>query len=647
MNLFNDISMEKSRSAAEYCDGIFFTIVAKNYLPYAKVLHSSLLHHMPKSRFFAAICDDISDLDQDALSFPILSLNDFSEDRLLEMGDRYNITEFCTSIKPFVFRHLINEYPNKNIIYLDPDILITSPFEEMFEALNAGANLVLTPHVLFGSEHTQAPDSTMLKYGIYNLGFLAVYANQPVDKLMQWWCDRLEHECVINLPEGLFVDQKWADLFPAFIDNVHILRHAGYNLAYWNLLQRPTTFENNRWIVDGAPLRFVHFSGNEISRPAVFSRHAPYIDYQHIGDIRILYEYYRSLVIEAGYFELARQRYAFNFSGSTGVNLHTPDNTADRLLQDDYNVARHLVPFTTLGRAIESPVPSERGVELYTRTLLSWNDYLDILNTDHAIFAQHRAAEAEIEQQGSEWFDHLATCAMCRNVTPMRVSYMYAHVTNDGRTIPNWREHLNCKCGFINRIRAAIHYAQTDINPADDEEIYITEQVTDLFKYLRQRHHNLIGSEFLNKDMASGEISGAIRHEDVCKLSFPDDSFGLIMSFDVLEHVENLEAALAEVFRCLKEGGTFLFAAPTQFSSPDIIDRVLVKEDGSYEYIMEPEYHGNPVNMEDGALCFRYLGLDVLDLLRRVGFREAKAILYWSKDYGYLGTNQIFFVAGK
>jgi len=78
-----------------------------------------------------------------------------------------------------------------------------------------------------------------------------------------------------------------------------------------------------------------------------------------------------------------------------------------------------------------------------------------------------------------------------------------------------------------------------------------------------------------------------------------------------------------------------------------VIDRVLVREDGSYDYLTEPEYHGNPVNMEEGALCFRYLGLNVLDMLRAIGFREAKAVLYWSEDYGYLGSNQIFFVARK
>ena len=39
---------------------------------------------------------------------------------------------------------------------------------------------------------------------------------------------------------------------------------------------------------------------------------------------------------------------------------------------------------------------------------------------------------------------------------------------------------------------------------------------------------------------------------------FVDDSFDLISSHGVLQHTENIDAALSEVFRVLKPGGTFI-----------------------------------------------------------------------------------------
>jgi ubiquinone/menaquinone biosynthesis C-methylase UbiE len=44
---------------------------------------------------------------------------------------------------------------------------------------------------------------------------------------------------------------------------------------------------------------------------------------------------------------------------------------------------------------------------------------------------------------------------------------------------------------------------------------------------------------------------------DACKLPFKKDSLAAVVSFDVLEHLENIEAALSEVFRVLKPKGLF------------------------------------------------------------------------------------------
>lgn len=46
------------------------------------------------------------------------------------------------------------------------------------------------------------------------------------------------------------------------------------------------------------------------------------------------------------------------------------------------------------------------------------------------------------------------------------------------------------------------------------------------------------------------------------KMDFKDKSFDAVYAFDVLEHVNNLEKTLSEVYRVLKEGGGFIINVP-------------------------------------------------------------------------------------
>ncbi|MDO9194746.1 MAG: glycosyl transferase, partial [Undibacterium sp.] len=61
---------------------------------------------------------------------------------------------------------------------------------------------------------------------------------------------------------GLFTDQRWIDLVPAFFEGVCILRTSRLNVAPWNLTTRELTgTAPNEVLVNGEPLGFYHFTG--------------------------------------------------------------------------------------------------------------------------------------------------------------------------------------------------------------------------------------------------------------------------------------------------------------------------------------------------------------------------------------------------
>ncbi len=52
------------------------------------------------------------------------------------------------------------------------------------------------------------------------------------------------------------------------------------------------------------------------------------------------------------------------------------------------------------------------------------------------------------------------------------------------------------------------------------------------------------------------------KQADVCSLPYADNFFDIIVASDVLEHVENDQQAMAEIYRVLKKDGTLIFTVP-------------------------------------------------------------------------------------
>jgi len=1065
----------------------FFTICSKNFLAHARVLYNSVRPHYPNAKFFVVLCDRVDGLfDPRKEPFEFIYLEDLSLPNLNDMATRYNITEFNTSVKPFAFSYLMGKYGFQSVAYLDPDLLFVDKMQELDHMLLVGAEAVLTPHILQPAEYDEVHDGKMLLFGIYNLGFLALRNTPSVRNFLSWWGRRLEHDCIIKLDQGIFVDQKWADLLPSFVPGTRVIHHPGYNVAYWNLPQRKIMRKGDKWFANDQSLRFVHFSGNKIDDLNVFSRHSQQVTLESIGDLRHLLNYYREQVYSQGHDFYRKLPYAYSWDGVAGVNLHTPksldmatlendvvsersDNETDKyqhkinnntlyrinVVRKSLPLARRLsggwLPFAMRAwgayrrngwdyvkvKAVElsgfqsPPIPApilepviglsllkkkqllyldwaipkpdkdaasvtavllmkifdslgykvtfipcglkyeqgyyemlvESGVDVvcypriesvenwlstnagdfdvcvmargpvvwpylvtikkfapnlplifntvdlhYLRELrqaelagdekarksaidtrdkefdlirqcnltivlsteelyvirevypeaslavlpvvfeeipgavkpfeergdilfigsfphvpnidavvyfaeeifpliqkripdirfkviganpperilkLQVNGAIDILgfvenlnpvfegirltvaplrygagikgkigsslcygvpciatvmavegmglvneknvlvgetpeefanavslayldkdlwqrissggyqfalenysvdviskqvknllwtvmeNWQHIesaveidgwdSFQKHQVRmsaeykKRELREQAllptddSESFHTSGFCCACGQKTNFLSSFMYStDPTPDGRVMPNWREHMQCShCGLVNRMRAALNALHTLASPTPESRIYVTEHLTSTYQWLNARYQHLQGSEYFGQDFEPGEMVNSIQHEDVMNMSFADSSFDRLLSFDVLEHVPDPEKAFREIYRVLDNDGVFLFSVPfSAYSQTDII-RATLSADGNIEHHLPAEYHGNPVDPEGGALCFRYFGWDMLEQLRAIGFNRVRALAYWSMDQGYLGKEQFLFIAEK
>lgn len=189
----------------------------------------------------------------------VISADELSLNGLADMRFRYSIAELCFALKPWLIRHLFEKLPDEPIYYFDSDIELFSPLAEAEAALAHGANLVLTPHIL-QPVPDQNRERALLRSGSFNAGFLAVAPSAPARAFVAWWCDRVRTGCTNDHPTGTYGDQKWLELAPSICDGVVVLRHPGYNFAYWNAHERPLSCLGGAWTAAGWPLRFVHYS---------------------------------------------------------------------------------------------------------------------------------------------------------------------------------------------------------------------------------------------------------------------------------------------------------------------------------------------------------------------------------------------------
>ncbi len=278
------------------------TIAARNYLPFVRTLATSFREVHPDGQISALILDDLDHEVSDTEPFEVLHLENLGPDvaEFHRMAMIYGITEFATSVKPWLLETLLQR-GSSSVLYLDPDIRVYSSLQELAE-LAVEKGIVLTPHVdtPIPLDGKKTDDRAILASGIYNLGFVGV--GQSAHPFLEFWKERLRRECLIDPQNMRFVDQRWVDFVPGIFEHV-IVRDPQYNVAYWNLHGRRLRRSGTGYEVNGRPLAFFHFSGYSTRAQHLLSKHQgdrPRILMSEHPDLARLCDEYAELLVANG-----------------------------------------------------------------------------------------------------------------------------------------------------------------------------------------------------------------------------------------------------------------------------------------------------------------------------------------------------------
>ena len=256
------------------------TIIARNYLPFARVLARSFHDHHPGGRVTALVLDDLErELDPRLEPFEIMHLDDlFDTQERHDLAMIYDVMELATAVKPFLLKHLLANGEidgGREVLYLDPDIEVFSPLDFAL-ALAREHGIVLTPHITspLPRDGKWPSEAAILASGVFNLGFVAVGPSSG--GFLDYWSERLRRDCVVDIENMLFVDQRWVDFAPGCFGPI-VLRDPTVNVAYWNLDHRELSWNGDFYEVDREPLKFFHFSGYSPDAPYLLSRHQAHL----------------------------------------------------------------------------------------------------------------------------------------------------------------------------------------------------------------------------------------------------------------------------------------------------------------------------------------------------------------------------------
>ncbi len=285
---------------------VIFTICASNYLAHACVLGASVRKHQPGATLVVFLLDEPpEDAELPAHVNLVAAEVAFERREWNHRRSHYSLLEFATSVKPACFRYLLDQGVQR-VVYLDPDIRVFQRVDQFWDGAGAEAELVLTPHTLapIPDDGCMPDDLVILRAGLYNLGFAALRDTPRARFLLQWWDEKLRTLCFEDVRTGVFTDQKWMDNAPLLVPRANVLRHIGFNAAYWNLHERSPQWSGDRWQMKAASgevqdLVFFHFSGFNPDLKQL-SRYESRFGWNLPGDAQTLFGEYAQALKDAG-----------------------------------------------------------------------------------------------------------------------------------------------------------------------------------------------------------------------------------------------------------------------------------------------------------------------------------------------------------
>jgi hypothetical protein len=171
------------------------TIIAKNYLAYARALVKSLRRFHPDLTVYVLFVDDTAGfVDPAQEDFTLLGLDVLDLPRRQEFLFRYDVMELSTAVKPYPASRGSSIAGHGKVLYLDPTSGSSAPLDDLFAWLEKrGRAPHPAPHGSPRRREVTPTSATSCSPGPTTSGFMGSPARAQVEAACSpWWADRCE-----------------------------------------------------------------------------------------------------------------------------------------------------------------------------------------------------------------------------------------------------------------------------------------------------------------------------------------------------------------------------------------------------------------------------------------------------------------------
>jgi SAM-dependent methyltransferase len=192
-------------------------------------------------------------------------------------------------------------------------------------------------------------------------------------------------------------------------------------------------------------------------------------------------------------------------------------------------------------------------------------------------------------------YDHEGYCVICDTRVRFRAQYDW------------YRDWLVCSnCSSVPRERALTFILERSEPDWRSKRIHESSPVFRAISLkIKQQCSAYVPTQYF-VDRPLGEIFGDFQNENLECTTFEDESFDIVLTLDVMEHVNDPQKVIEDVYRTLKPGGRYIFTVPTDKGRIETKRVARYMDGGGVEHYETPEYHGNPVSSEGALVTFRY-----------------------------------------
>lgn len=200
---------------------------------------------------------------------------------------------------------------------------------------------------------------------------------------------------------------------------------------------------------------------------------------------------------------------------------------------------------------------------------------------------------------------------------------------------PWLRDQYVCRrCGSIPRQRALVKVLNEHFPAWRELSVHESSPGGPSSVKLRRECKGYVASQFF-PNIPRGQFNDNQRSENLEALTFEDESFDIVVTQDVFEHVLRPARAFAEIARTLKHGGAHIYTVP-YYRGRQTIVRAEPDDVGGIRHVLPPDYHNNPIDVM-GSLVITEWGDDLCDFIFSASGMTTTIFSFHDRSFGLKG----------